>query len=88
MQTLADFHDILVLAFSTRPFLHHNDHNNNNNKSTNNNNNDNDDDTNNNKSNQVLRNMQKSVISSTLNITRTFKTFLWSVVERIIACDV
>ena len=27
------------------------------------------------KSNQVLRNMQKSVISSTLNITRTFKTF-------------
>ena len=28
------------------------------------------------KSNQVLRNMQKSVISSTLNITRTFKTFL------------
>ena len=28
------------------------------------------------KSNQVLRNRQKSVISSTLNITRTFKTFL------------
>ena len=28
------------------------------------------------KSNQVLRNMQKSVISSTLNITRPFKTFL------------
>ena len=28
------------------------------------------------KSNQVLRNMQKSVISLTLNITCTFKTFL------------
>ena len=28
------------------------------------------------KSNQVLRNRQKSVISSTLNIIRTFKTFL------------
>ena len=28
------------------------------------------------KSTQVLRNMQKSVISSTLNIARTFKTFL------------
>ena len=28
------------------------------------------------KSNQVLRNMQKSAISSTLHITRTFKTFL------------
>jgi len=27
------------------------------------------------KSNQVLRNMQKSVISWTLNITRTFTTF-------------
>ena len=40
------------------------------------------------KSNQVLRNMQKSVISSILNITRTFKTFLLSVVASIIACDV
>ena len=28
------------------------------------------------KSKQVLRNMQKSVIASTLNITSTFKTFL------------
>ena len=43
------------------------------------------------KSNQVLKNMQKSVISSTLNITRTFKTFLYNkrfVVESIIARDV
>ena len=42
------------------------------------------------KSNKVLRNMQKSVISSTLNITRTFKTFLYNkrfVVASIIARD-